>query len=58
MTRRIKAATIWLAGAAGISLAATLIFWWSSAIAAEPGSARTFSSRSRAGSFSRQSGRR
>jgi V/A-type H+-transporting ATPase subunit K len=39
MTRRIKAATIWLAGAAGISLAATLIFWWSSAIAAEPGSA-------------------
>jgi len=41
MTRRIKAATFWLAGAAAISLAATLMFWWSSVIAAEPGSAAT-----------------
>jgi len=41
MTRGIKATPIWLAGAAAISLAATLIFWWSSAIAAEPGSAAT-----------------
>ncbi|MGB7932679.1 MAG: ATP synthase subunit C [Gammaproteobacteria bacterium] len=41
MTRRIKAVPIWLAGAAAISLAATLIFWWSSAIAAESGSAVT-----------------
>ena len=41
MTRGIKAAPIWLAGAAAISLAATLIFWWSSAIAAESGDAAT-----------------
>jgi V/A-type H+-transporting ATPase subunit K len=41
MTRGIKAAPVWLAGAAAISLVATLIFWWSSAIAAEPGSAAT-----------------
>jgi len=39
MTRGIKAAVFGLAGVAGIGLAATLIFWWSSAIAAEPGSA-------------------
>jgi V/A-type H+/Na+-transporting ATPase subunit K len=39
MTRRIKAATLWLSGAAAISLAATLLFWWSPVIAAEPGSA-------------------
>ena len=39
MTRRIKAAAFWLAGAAAIGLAATLLFWWSPAIAAEPGSA-------------------
>jgi V/A-type H+/Na+-transporting ATPase subunit K len=41
MTRRIKAVPIWLAGAAAISLAATLIFWWSSALAAESGSTAT-----------------
>jgi len=37
MTRGSKAAVVGLAGAAAISLAATLIFWWSSAIAAESG---------------------
>jgi len=42
MTRGIKAAPVWLAGAAAIiSLAATLIFWWSPAIAAEAGSTAT-----------------
>jgi V/A-type H+-transporting ATPase subunit K len=38
MTRRIKTTTFWLAGAAAVSLAATLVFWWSPVIAAEDGS--------------------
>jgi V/A-type H+-transporting ATPase subunit K len=39
MTLRIKAAAFWLAGAAAISLAATLLFWGLPAVAAETGSA-------------------
>jgi V/A-type H+-transporting ATPase subunit K len=39
MTRGIKAAGFWLAGAAAISLVASLLFWWAPAIAAEAGSA-------------------
>ena len=38
MTVRIKAASFWLAGAAAISLAASLLFWWLPATAAEAGS--------------------
>ena len=41
MTRGIKATTFWLAGAATISLAATLLSWWSPASAAEAGSGAT-----------------
>jgi V/A-type H+-transporting ATPase subunit K len=41
MTLRIKAAAFWLAGAAAIGLAATLLFWWLPATAAEAGSAGT-----------------
>ena len=45
MTRRIKATTFWLVGAAAISLTATLLSWWSPASAAEAGSgAATLSS--------------
>jgi V/A-type H+-transporting ATPase subunit K len=39
MTRRIKAAVLWLAGATIVSLAGSLLFWWSPATAAETGSA-------------------
>jgi V/A-type H+/Na+-transporting ATPase subunit K len=41
MTRGIKAASYWLAGAAAISLAATLLWWLPPAIAAEGVSAAT-----------------
>lgn len=35
MTARITAAAFWMAGTAAIGLAATLLFWWSPAGAAE-----------------------
>jgi V/A-type H+-transporting ATPase subunit K len=35
MTARITAAALWLAGPAVLGLAATLVFWWTSANAAE-----------------------
>ena len=37
MTKRINGAAIWLAAATFISLAATILFWWTPAGAVEPG---------------------
>jgi V/A-type H+-transporting ATPase subunit K len=41
MTVRIKAAAFWLGVSAAISVAVTLLFWWSPATAAESESAAT-----------------
>ena len=44
MTLGMKAMAVWLAAAAGISAVATLILWWSPALAAEAAPAEALSS--------------